>query len=249
MPSTPTPWFSNQDLFLYNEGNFLRGYEKFGAHPTVVGDIPGTHFAVWAPSARYVSVVGDFNNWDEGRHPLTPQGSSGIWGGFVPGAKKGQCYKYHIATPHDGFSVDKADPYGLLCEIPPKSASVIWDTKYDWNDTKYMKSRKAKQTQDAPVSIYEVHLGSWMRSDSPPFHSLSYRDVAPKLAEHVKKCGFTHVELLPVTEHPFFGSWGYQTTGYFAATSRFGTPQDLMYLIDVLHQNDIGVILDWVPSK
>jgi 1,4-alpha-glucan branching enzyme len=248
MPSTPASWFSDQDLFLYNEGNYLRGYEKFGAHPIVKGDIPGTQFAVWAPSARYVSVVGDFNGWDQGRHPLAPQGASGIWAGFVPGAKKGECYKYHIATPHDGFSVDKADPYGVLCEIPPKSASVIWDTEYDWNDATYLKTRKAKQTQDAPVSIYEVHLGSWMRSDSPPFHSLSYRDVAPKLAEHVKKCGFTHVELMPITEHPFFGSWGYQTTGYFASSSRFGTPQDLMYLIDVLHQNDIGVILDWVPS-
>jgi 1,4-alpha-glucan branching enzyme len=242
------PWFGEQDLFLFNEGNFLRAYEKLGAHPTTKGDIPGTQFAVWAPSARYVSVVGDFNNWDPGRHSLAPQGHSGIWAGFVPGARSGQCYKYHIATSHDGYSIDKADPYGFLCEIPPKSASVIWDLQYEWNDSTYLKQRKAKQAQNAPISIYEVHLGSWMRSDSPPYHSLGYRELAPRLAEHVTKCGFTHVELLPITEHPFFGSWGYQTTGYFAPSSRFGTPQDLMYLIDVLHQNDIGVILDWVPS-
>jgi 1,4-alpha-glucan branching enzyme len=244
----PTQWFGAQDLFLFNEGNYLNGYEKFGAHPTTIGGVTGTHFAVWAPAARYVSVVGDFNGWDQGRHPLQPQGSSGIWAGFVAGAHQGQCYKYHIATPHDGFSVDKADPYGFSSEIAPKSASVIWDLKYEWNDAEYLKTRKKKQTQDAPVSIYEVHVGSWMRSDTPPYHSLSYREMAPKLAEHVKKCGFTHVELMPVTEHPFFGSWGYQTTGYFAACSRFGTPQDLMFLIDHLHQNDIGVILDWVPS-
>jgi 1,4-alpha-glucan branching enzyme len=246
--ATLTPWFGEQDLFLFNEGKHLRAYEKLGAHPTVRGDVPGTYFAVWAPSARYVSVVGDFNGWDAGRHPLSVQGSSGIWAGFVPGAHHSQCYKYHIATPHDGYVVEKADPYGFLCEIPPKSASVIWDLKYEWQDNDYMAKRKAYQQQDAPISIYEVHLGSWMRADSPPYHSLSYRDVAPKLAEHVKQCGFTHVELLPITEHPFFGSWGYQTTGYFAATSRFGTPQDLMFLIDHLHQNDIGVILDWVPS-
>ncbi len=244
----PPPWFGEQDLFLFNEGNYLNGYEKFGAHTTTRGDVRGTQFAVWAPSAKYVSVVGDFNGWDRGRNPLAVQGASGIWAGFVPGAQQGNCYKYHIATPHDGFTVDKADPYAFLSEIAPKSASVVWDLDYKWNDATYMKTRKAKQTQDAPVSIYEVHLGSWMREDGPPYHSLSYRDLAPHLADHVKKCGFTHIEFLPITEHPFFGSWGYQTTGYFAATSRFGTPQDLMYLIDYLHQNDIGVILDWVPS-
>ncbi|QEL20034.1 1,4-alpha-glucan branching protein GlgB [Limnoglobus roseus] len=244
----PPSWFGEQDFFLFNEGNYLNGYEKFGAHLVTRGDVKGTQFAVWAPSAKYVSVVGDFNGWDRGKNPLTPQGASGIWAGFVPGAQQGHCYKYHIATPHDGFTVDKADPYGFLCEVPPKSASVVWDLDYKWNDAAYMKTRKAKQTQDAPVSIYEVHLGSWMREDGPPYHSLSYRDLAPHLTEHVKKCGFTHIEFLPVTEHPFFGSWGYQTTGYFAATSRFGTPQDLMYLIDYLHQHDIGVILDWVPS-
>jgi 1,4-alpha-glucan branching enzyme len=243
-----SPWLLEQDLYLFNEGNYLRAYEKLGAHPRVIGDVPGTQFAVWAPSARYVSVVGDFNNWEPGRHPLSPAGHSGIWTGFVPGARHGQCYKYHIATPHDGYSVDKADPYAVLSEIPPKSASVIWDLAYQWNDAEYLATRKAQQAQNAPVSIYEVHLGSWMRQAEPPYHSLSYRDVAPKLVEHVKSCGFTHVELLPITEHPFFGSWGYQTTGYFAASSRFGTPQDLMFLIDTLHQNGIGVILDWVPS-
>ena len=209
--------------------------------------MPGFHFAVWAPNADYVSVVGDFNDWDRGRHPLHPVGSSGVWAGFIPGVKPGICYKYHIAAP-GGFTAEKTDPFAFTCEIPPKSAAVTWDMTYEWNDADWMASRKAKSAHDAPMSIYEVHLGSWMREADPPYHSLNYRELGPKLAEYCSEMGFTHVEFMPITEHPFFASWGYQTTGYFAATSRYGTPQDLMFLIDTLHQHGIGVILDWVPS-
>ncbi len=241
------PWFGPQDLYLFNEGSHLRLYEKFGAHPTTSGGVKGFHFAVWAPNADYVSVIGDFNGWDKGRHPLRPVGSSGVWAGFIPGARPGLCYKYHVAAP-GGYIAEKTDPFAFTCEIPPKAASVTWDMSYTWNDSHWMAHRREKSTQDKPVSIYEVHLGSWMREADPPYHSLNYRDVATKLAAYCVDMGFTHVELLPITEHPFFASWGYQTTGYFAATSRYGTPQDLMYLVDTLHQAGVGVILDWVPS-
>lgn len=240
-------WFGPQDLYLFNEGSHLRLYEKLGAHPRVVDGVPGYQFAVWAPNADYVSVVGDFNGWNRGANRLHPIGSSGIWSGFIPHAKQGLCYKYHIAAP-GGYSAEKTDPFAFTCEIPPKTASVTWDLAYQWNDAEWMAQRKAKIAHDKPVSIYEVHLGSWMREADPPYHSLSYRDIAPKLATYCKEMGFTHVEFLPLTEHPFFASWGYQVTGYFAATSRYGTPQDLMFLIDTLHQHGIGVILDWVPS-
>ncbi|MBY0512449.1 MAG: 1,4-alpha-glucan branching protein GlgB [Gemmataceae bacterium] len=241
------PWLSPQDLYLFNEGSHLRLYEKLGSHPSARDGKSGFHFAVWAPGADYVSVVGDFNGWDRGKNPLHPLGSSGVWGGFLPGVTAGTCYKYHIASP-GGFTAEKTDPYAFTCEVPPKAAAVTWDLTYQWNDADWMATRKAKSAQDAPVSIYEVHLGSWMRAADPPFLSLSYRDVAPKLAAYCKDMGYTHVEFLPLTEHPFFASWGYQVTGYFAATSRYGTPQDLMFLIDTLHQNGIGVIIDWVPS-
>jgi 1,4-alpha-glucan branching enzyme len=246
-PKPNEPWLGPQDLFLFNEGSHLRLYEKLGSHPTTSGGVPGFHFAVWAPNADYVSVVGDFNDWDRGRNPLHPVGSSGVWGGFIPGVKTGVCYKYHIAAP-GGFTAEKTDPFAFTCEIPPKSAAVTWDLAYKWNDADWMRNRKARCGHDAPISIYEVHLGSWMREADPPYHSLSYRDLGPKLAEYCRDMGFTHVELMPITEHPFFASWGYQTTGYFAATSRYGPPQDLMFLIDTLHQAGIGVILDWVPS-
>ncbi len=240
-------WFGPQDLYLFNEGSHLRLYEKLGAHPRVVDGVSGYQFAVWAPNADYVSVVGDFNGWNRGANPLRPIGSSGIWSGFIPHTKQGLCYKYHIAAP-GGYSAEKTDPLAFTCEIPPKTASVTWDLAYQWNDAEWMAQRKTKIAHDKPVSIYEVHLGSWMREADPPYHSLSYRDLAPKLATYCKEMGFTHVEFLPLTEHPFFASWGYQVTGYFAATSRYGTPQDLMFLIDTLHQHGIGVILDWVPS-
>jgi 1,4-alpha-glucan branching enzyme len=245
--SPDRPWFGPQDLYLFNEGSHLRLYDKLGSHPVTSGGVPGYHFAVWAPNADFVSVVGDFNSWDQGRHPLQMIGTSGVWAGFIPGVGQGVCYKYHIAAP-GGFKVEKTDPYAFTCEVPPKSAAVTWDLSYGWGDSAWMANRKAKGTHDAPISIYEVHLGSWMRQADPPYHSLNYRDLAPRLAGYCKDMGFTHVEVLPITEHPFFASWGYQTTGYFAPTSRFGTPQDFMYLVDILHQNGIGIILDWVPS-
>ncbi len=230
------------DRHLFNEGTHRELYRALGAHPTDAG----TRFAVWAPSAEYVSVVGDFNGWDETSHPLGPQGSAGIWAGEVEGAGRGQVYKYFIRSRHDGYRVEKADPVGFHHETPPRTGSVIWGLDYAWGDADWMASRGERSALDAPVSIYEVHLGSWMRPPDREFHT--YRELAPKLVEHVREAGFTHVELLPIMEHPFFGSWGYQTTGYFAPTSRYGTPQDFMYLVDRLHQAGIGVILDWVPS-
>ena len=240
-------WFGPQDMYLFNEGSHLRLYDKLGSHPATVNGTAGYQFAVWAPNADYVSVVGDFNAWDRGANPMHAMGSSGVWGGFIPGVKSGTCYKYHIAAP-GGFVAEKTDPFAFTCEIPPKAAAVTWDLAYEWSDADWMATRKAKSAHDKAVSIYEVHLGSWMREADPPYHSLNYRDVAPKLAAYCRDMGFTHVELLPITEHPFFASWGYQTTGYFAATSRYGTPQDLMFMIDTLHQYGVAVILDWVPS-
>jgi 1,4-alpha-glucan branching enzyme len=241
-------WFGPTDLHLFNEGNALRAYEKFGAHSATVDGVAGTHFAVWAPSAKTVSVVGTFNDWTPGVHTMTRVGPSGVWEAFIPTVKDGACYKYHIESAATAWSGEKADPFAFASEIAPKTASVVWGLDYQWNDAEYLKARKAKQSHSAPVSIYEVHLGSWMRKPEDDHRSLSYREIAPRLAEHCRQLGFTHVELMPLTEHPYYPSWGYQTTGYFSATSRYGTPQDLMYLIDYLHQNDIGVILDWVPS-
>jgi 1,4-alpha-glucan branching enzyme len=237
-----------QDLYLFNEGNHYRLYQKLGSHPCVVDGVAGTMFAVWAPSAEQVFVMGDFNRWNKTGHRLHPRASSGIWEGFVPGVGKGEHYKYHIVSRYHGYRVDKADPFGFFHEVPPKTATIVWDLDYTWGDAEWMKTRRQRNALAAPISIYEVHLGSWMRIPEEGNRSLSYRELAPRLAVYVKGLGFTHVEFLPLTEHPFFGSWGYQTTGYFAPTSRYGTPQDLMYLIDYLHQHGIGVILDWVPS-
>jgi 1,4-alpha-glucan branching enzyme len=238
---------SNQDFYLFNEGSHYRIYEKMGAHIMTVDGKEGTCFGVWAPNAREVSVIGDFNGWDGRAHKLTPRGNSGIWEGFLPGLGKGTLYKFHIVS-QNGHIGDKADPVGILHENPPRTASVVWDLNYDWVDSSWMASRIHKQSMHAPMSIYEVHLGSWMRMPEDNNRSLSYRELAPKLADYVKRMNFTHVELMPITEHPFYGSWGYQTTGYFAPTSRYGTPQDFMYFVEHLHQNGIGVILDWVPS-
>jgi len=245
-PTAEPVWLGEQDLFLFNEGSHIRLYEKLGSHRTTRGGVAGTQFAVWAPAAEFVAVVGNFNGWDRGKHPLKPTGSGGIWEGFIPGEHKGECYKYHVASRFNGYAADKTDPFASHCEVSPKTASVVWDLDYEWNDKKWMAGRGAKSAQDAPISIYELHVGSWLRDEK--FHSLNYRDLAPKLIRHVTKLGFTHVELMPLTEHPFYGSWGYQTTGYFAPTSRYGTPQDLMFLIDELHKAGIAVILDWVPS-
>jgi len=241
--------FTEHDVFLFKEGTHARLSEKLGAHLITHDGVAGVHFAVWAPNATAVSVIGDFNGWDKSSQPLAMRpDDSGVWEGFVSGIGQGNCYKYHITSRDQIHQVDKADPYGMFSEVPPRTGSRVWDLDYTWNDAEWMGRRKAANALDAPMSIYEVHLGSWRRVPEEGNRSLSYRELAPLLVEHMRDLGFTHVELLPVTEHPFFGSWGYQTTGYFAPTSRQGTPQDLMYLIDHLHQAGIGVILDWVPS-
>jgi 1,4-alpha-glucan branching enzyme len=236
------------DLHLFNEGTHYRLYNKLGAHPIECDGVQGTYFAVWAPNAENVYAIGDFNGWNKRTHPLRQKGASGIWEGFVAGLSKGEIYKFHIASRHHHYSADKADPFAVHAERPPKTGSLVWDMAYAWGDQDWMRERHQRNALDAPMSIYEVHLGSWMRVPEEGNRSLTYRELAPKLAEYVARTGFTHVEFLPVMEHPFYGSWGYQTTSYFAPTSRYGTPQDFMYLIDQLHQYGIGVILDWVPS-
>jgi 1,4-alpha-glucan branching enzyme len=239
---------TEDDLYLFNEGSHFRLYEKFGAHLIGDGGDSGTYFAVWAPDAEKVSVIGNFNDWNKGRHLLQPKGQSGIWEGFLPGVGKGTLYKYHIASRFNGYRVDKADPFSVFNEIPPKTASIVWDLGYEWGDQQWMARRRQANSLDQPISIYEMHIGSWRRKSEEDNRSLSYRELAPQLAEYMVGQGYTHVELLPVMDHPFFGSWGYQITGYFAPSGNYGTPQDLMYLIDLLHQHGIGVILDWVPS-
>ncbi len=240
---------SQDDLYLFNEGSHFRLWEKLGAHPQSRAGEDGAHFAVWAPDAEKVTVIGDFNGWDRDAHPLYPQGSSGVWQGFVPGALKGQLYKYHIRSRFKGYRADKADPFALATETPPAMSSRVWDLDYEWGDGDWMAQRAGRNALSAPISIYEVHLGSWMRAPADGGSvPLTYRDLAPRLAEYCARMGFSHVEFLPVMEHPFYGSWGYQVTGFFAPTSRYGSPQDFMYLIDTLHQAGLGVILDWVPS-
>ena len=233
---------SDWDYHLFNEGSHGDLWRKLGAHPAE----GGTLFGVWAPNAKFVSVVGDFNAWNREAHPLQWRGASGIWEGFIPNVGKGAKYKFFIAARDSDFVVEKADPFGVHHQTPPETASIVWDLDYDWRDEEWMRLRKTHNSTTAPMSIYEVHLGSWRRGADN--RMLTYREMAPMLADYVKTMNFTHVELLPVMEHPFYGSWGYQCTGFFAPTSRHGTPQDFMYLVDVLHQNGIAVILDWVPS-
>ena len=230
------------DLHLFAEGTHLRLWERMGAIVDRAGG--GVHFAVWAPNARAVSAVGEWNGWDARRDPLR-LGPGGVWTGHAPGARRGMIYKYRVTGAH-GEIVDKADPHALLAEAPPQTASVIWELDHAWGDQAWVAGRAGRQGPGAPLSIYEVHLGSWLRG--PGGAHLSYTEIAPRLVEHVRSLGFTHVELMPVTEHPFYGSWGYQSTGYYAATRRYGRPQELMALIDALHQAGIGVILDWVPA-
>jgi 1,4-alpha-glucan branching enzyme len=246
--SPPVTLLTDDDLYLFNEGSHLRLYDKLGSHPMEVEGVEGTYFAVWAPNAAGVSVIGDFNDWDSSAAPLFPRGQAGIWEGFVPRVGTGARYKYHIVSHQNGYQVDKADPFAKMDEVSPKTASVVWDLDYEWSDREWMLARGSHNSLHAPYAIYEVHLGSWMRVPEEGNRSLSYTEMAPRLAEYVKRLGFTHVEFLPITEHPFFGSWGYQVTGFFAPTSRYGTPQEFMYLVDYLHQQGIGVILDWVPS-
>jgi 1,4-alpha-glucan branching enzyme len=239
---------TEDDLYLFNEGSHFRLYEKLGAHPITVDGGRGTYFAVWAPDAEAVSVMGEFNGWRAGAHPLRERGSSGIWEGFIPGLGQGTLYKYRVRSRLAGYQVDKTDPFGFAQEISPSTASAVTDLGYRWEDDAWVRQRGERNALAAPMAIYELHLGSWMRVPEEGGRSLSYREMAERLVDYVQDLGFTHVELLPVMEHPFYGSWGYQTTGYFAPTSRYGTPHDFMFLIDRLHQAGIGVILDWVPS-
>ncbi len=239
--------FTEYDIYLFREGNHFHLYDKLGAHPMTLEGVDGTYFAVWAPNAKKVTVVGDFNGWNEQSHPLSARwDSSGIWEGFIPGVVKGMYYKFHLESNVNDYRANRGDPFALYWEVAPKTSPIVWDLEYEWNDAEWMRTRGERNRIDAPWSIYEIHLGSWRRGANGEF--LTYRDIAPELADYVKGMGYTHVELLPIMEHPFFGSWGYQTTGYFAPTSRFGSPQDFMYLVDHLHQEGIGVILDWVPS-
>ncbi len=240
---------SEQDIYLYKQGSHYQLYDKLGSHQMEIEGVKGYYFAVWAPNAEKVSVIGDFNGWDRNSHELAIRwDGSGIWEGFIPNLKSGAIYKYHIVSRHNNYSVDKGDPFAFHWELSPKTASTVWDLDYTWNDSAWMNKRHKHNALDAPVSVYEMHLGSWRRVPDDGNRPMTYREMALELADYIKKMGFTHVELLPVMEHPFYGSWGYQTVGYFAPTSRYGTPQDFMFLVDYLHQNDIGVILDIVPS-
>lgn len=247
-PYSFMPVLSDFDLHLFGEGNNHKIYEKLGAHKMTIDGIEGTFFAVWAPCAKRVSVVGNFNQWDGRRHPMRTRGPSGVWELFIPGINQGEVYKYEIKTPHNDLYV-KADPYAFYSELRPNTASIVYDIDgYEWGDKDWMYERDNSNSFEKPISIYEVHLGSWKRvsNDENGFHT--YRELADMLVEYVKDMGYTHIELLPISEHPFDGSWGYQITGYYAATSRHGEPKDFMYFVDKCHQNGIGVIMDWVPA-
>jgi len=236
---------SSEDVRRFSEGRHYRLWQMLGSHVVDQGSGPGVVFGVWAPAAEAVCVIGDFNGWEGSAHPLAVRGASGIWEGFVPGLGVGETYKYRIRT-RDGIWIEKADPLARAAELPPATASLVWEDDYEWDDGDWVASRSSRNALDRPIAIYELHLGSWMRPPQGGFHT--YRQVAPLLADHMARTGFTHVEILPVMEHPFFGSWGYQITGYFAPTARYGSPADLKYLVDYLHGRGIGVIFDWVPS-
>ncbi|NMA66655.1 MAG: 1,4-alpha-glucan branching enzyme, partial [Clostridiaceae bacterium] len=251
-PYSFSPTLSEYDIYLFNQGNHHHIYEKLGCHLKEYGDVKGAAFAVWAPMAKRVSVVGSFNQWDGRVHPMRKLTNSGIWELFIPGLTEGDLYKFEIKTSKDEIYI-KSDPYAFYAEKPPKTASVIYDIeKYVWSDQEWMKERKKNDTFKSPVNIYEVHLGSWKQEPDQEsvsgFAPYSYRKLAETLVPYVKEMGYTHIELLPVMEHPFDGSWGYQVTGYYAVTSRFGTPEDFKFFIDTCHNHDIGVILDWVPA-
>jgi 1,4-alpha-glucan branching enzyme len=240
--------FTDFDISLFRAGRHYKLYDKLGSHVVSHNGLKGTYFALWAPNAKLVSVEGNFNGWNKSSHPMQVRwDGSGIWELFIPGISTGEVYKYYI-TSNSGETLEKADPFALRWEEPPSTASIVWDTWYEWNDKHWMQSRHTKNALDKPMSVYEMHFGSWARNIESPDDFLSYRQMAAQLIPYIKTMGFTHVEFLPMMEHPFYPSWGYQITGYFAATSRFGTPQDFMFLIDELHKNEIGLILDWVPS-
>jgi len=249
--------FSDFDLYLFGQGKNYRIYEKMGAHPRVINGVSGVNFAVWAPSARAISIIGDFNNWDRSAALMQLRHSElGVWECFVPHVHVGALYKYAIYSRYNNYSVDKTDPYGFAAELRPQTASIVTNIHhYTWQDSTWMLQREKRQAVSAPVSIYEVHLGSWRHV--PERHQegateedsyMTYRELAPALTEYVKDMGFTHIELMPITEYPFDGSWGYQVTGYYAPTSRFGTPEDFQYFVDYMHQQGIGILLDWVPA-
>ncbi|MCU0356394.1 MAG: 1,4-alpha-glucan branching protein GlgB [Cyclobacteriaceae bacterium] len=240
--------YTEFDIHLFKTGKHFKLYEKMGAFPVTFNGKKGTYFSVWAPNARAVSVIGNFNHWTSGKHVLNPRwDESGIWEGFFDDIQKGEAYKYAIHS-NTGDYLEKADPFGIFCETPPKTASIVWENNYPWSDEDWLEHRKNISGKPQPYAVYELHLGSWRRKAEEGNRSLTYPELATELVDYVKEMGFTHVEFLPVMEHPFFGSWGYQITGYFAPSSRYGNPDDFMYLVDSLHQAGIGVILDWVPS-
>lgn len=246
--TAPTSFLTDDDIYLFKEGKHFRLYEKLGSHLLKVGKTKGVHFAVWAPNARRVSVIGDFNGWNRQSHPLNVRwDSSGIHEGFIPDIGQGTVYKYCIETT-DGTFLEKGDPFAFLWEIPPKTASIVWDLHYEWDEEEWDKEKTAKNALNAPISIYEIHFGSFRKNMEAGGRSLTYREMAEFLPGYIKELGFTHVEFMPLMEHPFDGSWGYQKVGYFSPSSRYGNPQDFMFLIETLHRNGIGVILDWVPS-
>jgi 1,4-alpha-glucan branching enzyme len=240
--------FTDFDIHLFKSGKHFKLYQKLGSHVTTMSNKRGVYFSVWAPNAKSVRVIGDFNEWNGEEYALKPRwDESGIWEGFFPGIKKGAIYKYAIQS-NTGDYLEKADPYARFCEVPPRTASIVWDEVYTWNDDVWLHERRKNVRKPKPFSVYEIHIGSWRRKVEAENRSLTYVELADELVHYVTEMGFTHVEFLPIMEHPFYGSWGYQLTGYFAPSSRYGTPEDFKYLIDKLHQADIGVILDWVPS-
>ena len=248
-PYSFLPVLTEYDLYLIGEGTHYKKYEKLGAHQIVVDGTPGVLFAVWAPNAQRVSVIGDFNDWDGRRHQMRVRGSSGVWELFIPSLGQGTLYKFEVKSRGKGVLMDKADPYAFYSELRPKSASVVWDIdRYAWSDEGWMKERREKNLFEGPLSIYEVHLGSWRRVPEEGNRWETYREMAHSLVPYVKEMGYTHLQLLPISEHPFDESWGYQTTGYYSCTSRYGQPEDFMYFVDQCHKAGIGVIIDWVPA-
>jgi 1,4-alpha-glucan branching enzyme len=240
---------TEHDIYLFREGSHYRLFEKLGAHPITVEGTEGTLFAVWAPNARSVAVTGDFNGWDKSRHFLSPRhDGSGIWEGFFPGVAAGALYKYYIVSHVGGYQAEKTDPFAFSREVPPSTASVVSSLEYEWGDAEWMRSRGRRNGRDNPFSIYEMHLGSWRRVPEQNNRPMTYTELAQWLPGYLKSMNFTHVQFMPVMEHPFYGSWGYQVTGYYAPTARYGSPQEFMHLVDTLHQHGIGVLLDWVPS-
>ena len=244
----PYSRFTDFDVSLFRSGKHYKLYEKFGSHVVGYKGVVGTYFSVWAPNAQYVAVIGNFNYWDRGTHQLNPRwDSSGIWEGFIPNVGVGEVYKYFIKSA-SGEELEKSDPFALRWELPPATGSIVVDTYYEWQDKEWMAKRYQHNALDKPYSVYEMHVGSWARNIESPDEFLSYRELAAKLVPYIQEMGFTHVEFMPIMEHPYYPSWGYQISGFFAASSRYGSPQDLMFLIEELHKAGIGVILDWVPS-